>query len=352
MIHFHLDFNEMWSPRVLKERRLQEFARHLADGLPKGALPRYTRAPPNESYAHAATEFVAPDFLEYFADDPDAGKALDDAYENRDTIALSDAELLDLFRHGFRRSTNTPNVMSGWISGVIGWPRDPRLTEIQYQASDTRAPIDVRKAAIYYGFGLGQFKTKNILEAMYRVYTAEPFDRTTNGNMRSRILWCVRDNEDHKYYLATRFEHALRNHETLSDVALQQADLAYRQLTDLEAPNASEYEARGVYIGMFTDDTSTTIDESRETLTERFGNSSHLLGLETQEEPSGRDIIMAVVRGRAGLEWLRDNLEKQPKHTLWAGELLTEDLFRDGQADALRVLQKYLPPQTSQAPQR
>jgi len=37
--------------------------------------------------------------------------------------------------------------MFGWISSALGWPHDPRLTEIQYQGMDVTAPMDFRNAA-------------------------------------------------------------------------------------------------------------------------------------------------------------------------------------------------------------
>lgn len=113
----------------------------------------------------------------------EAGARLDQVYAHCETIELTDRELLDLFRRGVRRSAHSPNIMFGWIVGALGWPQDPLQTEILYQARDPQAPSEVRKAGVYYGFGLGTQKTRNILEVLYRVYMAPPFDRTTNGNM-------------------------------------------------------------------------------------------------------------------------------------------------------------------------
>lgn len=341
-LHHTIDFNEMLSPRLLQERRLREFARHLPDGLPPGALPAYTRPPADEVYAHRADHFVAPDFEAFFADDADAAAKLDQVYANRVTIELSDRELLELFRRGVRRSAHSPNQMFGWISGSLGWPRDPLLTEILYQALDPEAPVAVRKAGIYYGFGLGTSKTKNILEAMFRVYMTPPFDRTTTGNLRSRILWGVRDHEDDKHYLATRFEAALRDHASLSDVAVLQADAAYRQLTDGEPPNAAEYASRGLFLVMFRDPQAPSIEESRPQITQRLGDSKHLVDTKFIESDE-QVMVLAVVRGIAGQEWLIENLREEPKMTIDFADLLTRELINQADNDAIREFERFLP---------
>lgn len=341
-LHHSIDFNEMLSARTLQERRLREFARHLPEGLPQHALPAYTRPPAGASYAYSADEFVAPDFEAYFADDTEAGKKLDQVYANRDAVELSDRKLLELFRRGIRRSARSPNMMFGWISSALGWPRDPLLTEILYQAVDPDAPPDVRKAGIYYGFGLGTTKTRNILEAMYRVYMAPPFDPTTNGNMRSRILWGVRDHEDDKHFLATRFEKALQDHDSLSDEAIRQADVAYRQLTGKEPPNAAEYASRGIYLVMFQDNASPSIEESQRRMTERLGSSQNLIDTKFVKD-GDRVTVLAVVRGAAGRQWLIENLQTEPRLAISFAELLTKSLIDQVDGNMLREFEKYLP---------
>ncbi len=342
-VNYRIDFNEMLSPRTLQERRLREFAQYLADGLPKGAAPEYTRPPADAEYAWNAAEFIAPDFEGYFADDAAAGAALDEVYANRRSLTLTDRELLESFRRGVRRSTHTPNTMWGWISTSIRWPRDPMLTEIMYQAMDPNAPPDVRKAGNYYGFGLGTEKTRNILEAMYRIFMAPPFDRTTNGNMRSRILWGVRDHEDDKQYLATRFAQALRDHELLSDVAVEQVHNAYRQLTDDDPPNFDEYSSRGVYLVMCRDKYSRTVAESKERMAQRFGDSPQLIH-STYAEKDGTIIVKLIVRGLAGFNWSVERLqEKEPKVTIDLIILLTHELISQAQDGALDDFAEYLP---------
>lgn len=341
-LHGHIDFNEMLSPRILQERRLREFARLLPDGLPASALPAYTRPPANASYAHLADEFIPPDFEEYFADDPAAAVRLDQVYNAHESIELSDRELLDLFRRGVRRSAQTPNTMFGWIASSLGWPRDPLLTEILYQAVDPHAPLEVRKAGIYYGFGLSVSKTQNSLEAMYRVYMAPPFDTTTNRNMRSRILWGVRDHEDDKHYLAKRFEELLRDHSSLSDEALRQADLAYRQLTDREPPNSAEYASRGVYLVMFQDQDVHSIDEAKQRIERRLGESPHVIDTKFTKDQE-RITAMVVVRGFAGMKWLIDNLQAKPQLPILFAESLTPELIKRAENNFLEGFERHLP---------
>lgn len=335
-----LDFNGLFSARVLQERRLNEFARFLPAGAPASRLPAYTRPSADQVYAYQAAEFVAPDYQACFADDVQAGQKLDELYENREKLSLTDRELLELFRRGLRRSSHRPNTMFGWISGALGWPRDPRLTEIFYQALDPKGPENVRKAALYYGFGLGTDKTRNVLRALFHVYMAPPFDDTTNRNMRSRILWSVRDHEDDKYYLSTLFAEALREHAKLSDVALQQADSAYKQLTGEDPPNADEYGARGMYLVMFGVEGASTIPASKQYVSQRLGASPLILTKKFLEENSEVS-VMVLVQGSTGLDWLIKNLQAKPELPIYYAGLLTPEMVEKG--NNLQEFKEFLP---------
>ncbi|MCA9020068.1 MAG: hypothetical protein KDA74_08005, partial [Planctomycetaceae bacterium] len=339
LTHVKIDFNQLFSARVLQELRLQEFVRFLPEDAPASRLPAYTRPPVDKSYACQAEDYVAPDFQCYFADDASAGKKLDQLYDNREKLTLTDHELLEAFRLGLRHSSYQPNTMLGWLSGALGWPRDPRLTEIFYQALDPKGPVEVRKAALYYGFGLGTDKTRNVLRAIFGVYMAPPFDDTTNRNMRSRILWSVRDHEDDKYFLSTLFAEALREHEKLSDIALQQADSAYKQLTGADPPNAEEYSSRGVYILMFGDESASTIPASKQYISQRLGDSPHILAKKHMVE-KGEVSVIVLLKGTAGLKWLIKNLQTEPQLPIYFGGLLTPEMI--GKAEHLQEFKKFL----------
>ena len=328
--NFEIDFNEYLSPRVLQERRLREFAKLLPDGMPPRARPEYSRPPADAEYAHLASTFVAPDFDAFFADDLEAGKQLDALYAERESLTVTDAKLLELFQHGVRRSAHGPNVMFGWISSALGWPHDPQLTEIQYQGMDVAAPIGFRNAANYYGFGLGTIKSDNILEAMYRSYLAPPFDRINNQNMRPRILWGVREHEDDKHFLATRFLTSLNDHASLSDDQLQLADLAYRQLTDQEPPNAAEYADRSNFVVIFGIAESQTLEANEVALKGRFGELKQLLDVRVMKSEQG-DCGISIVRGQRGVDELMANLKQPPKLTPYVIERLTRELIDQSQ---------------------
>ena len=336
-----IDFNTLLTSRTLQEKRLREFARHLPDGLPPGAVPAYTHPPADAKYAFDAKDFIAPDYTAFFADDVTAARELDQVYADRLTIDLTDRELLDLFRRGVRRSAHTPNVMFGWISGALGWPGDPRLTEILYQGTDPRGPFDVRSAAIYYGFGLGTSKTNNILRALFQAYLAPPFDRSTNANFRDRILWGVRDDEDDKYELAKLFLDALQDHAKLSDEAVIQAAKAYRELTGEQPPNQSAFASRGIFVAFFRVADAKTIEESRARVAQMLGKSPLLIDTRVKEL-KGEIIVIAAVRGLDGQTWLINELKKQPNTRIYAAELLTRELIQNG-PEVLKELEKLLP---------
>lgn len=340
---FKLDFHEMLTPRTLQVRRLREFARHLPGGMPKNPRPAYTHPPTDAKYAHTAATFIAPNFNAYYADDAEAGMKLDAVFQNRSQIDMTDQELLDLFRRGLRNSKNTPNVMFSWISSSLGWPTDPRLTELLYQALDPRAPQNVRKAANYFGFGLGVPKTDNILRAQYQVYMAPPFDRTTNGNMRGRILWGVRNHEDNKHFMAQLFEKALEDHEKLSDVALQQAARAYKQLTGADPPNAAEYSERSLYLVVFSDSLSRTVAESKQKVAKRLGKNNHWVdGVYTVDKGNGVSVT-ALVCGTGGVNWLIEKLQAKPKMTVYAAEMFTRELLKQANNPIWQQFEKHLP---------
>jgi len=337
-----LDFNELLSPRLLQRLRLREFARHLPGGLPDRARPAYTRPPVDAVYAHSSAAFVAPQFEAFYADDAQAGAELDAVYAARDKLTLSDRELLDLLRRGLR-SSQTPNVHFGWIAGALGWPRDPLLTECFYQALDPQAPPRVRDAAIYHGFGLGNHKTRNVLQAMAQVYLTPPFDRTTNSNLRTRILWGVRDHEDDKHFLAMRFAEALRKHESLSDVAVQQADRAFRELTGESPPNAEDYAERGQYLILFRDAAAKSPAEVRDRLTPRVKGSPHVIATRFPESSEGV-MGVVVVRGLAGQKWLIETLRPVPGVQILFADLLNQELIRQSDEAWVRELEELLPP--------
>jgi hypothetical protein len=232
--------------------------------------------------------------------------------------------------------------MFGWISGALGWPRDPLLTEIFYQALDPAAPPEFRNAGVYYGFGLGTSKTSNILEAMFHVYMAPPLDRTTNNNLRSRILWGVRDHEDDKHTLATHFAAALRDHATLSDEALIRADAAYRELTDTPPPNAADYAHRGLFLVAFRAPDAPTPAASREQVNARVADSDHVVEIRFLES-DGQLTAMVLVRGTTGLHRLLENLQREPSLRIEFADVLSRDLIDSAEGNILRDFEKHLP---------
>ena len=137
---FVLDFIEPLGERLFQGYRLGEFAKHWPKAVPHAA-PAYTLPPLDAVYAWNRTDrYEAPDFAKFFPDDKAAGKRLDELVLSSEKPTLSDRELLEAFRQGLRRSSLSPNGLFGWLSRALGWPSDPRQTEIFYQAADPAAP--------------------------------------------------------------------------------------------------------------------------------------------------------------------------------------------------------------------
>ena len=305
-----VDFNVLLSPRILQENRLREFGRYLPKGAPDRARPEYSRPEADETFAFNASTYIPPGFEAYFADDAEAAKKLDDVYEHRDTIEIKDRELLELFRRGVRRSSHTPNTMLGWISGALGWPVDPKLKEIIYQATDSQGPFKFRDSAVYYGYNLHAPKTKNMLEALFQAYMAPPFDRTTNGNFRTRILWSVRDHEDDCYFLETRFAGALKNHQELSDDALRSADQAYRHLSNNPPRNYQEYDSRIINLVGFNSREVHDVETAKKLFQARIGKLDYLLDSECRPEKD-EIWLLCVTRGYDAPRQLSEQLQQK-----------------------------------------
>jgi hypothetical protein len=161
--------------------------------------------------------------------------------------------------------------------------------------------------------------------------------------MRSRILWGVRDHEDDKYYLATRFEQSLRDHASISDEALRQSDIAYRQLTDREPTNAAEYASRGIYVVMFQDKDAESVDDATQQIERRLGDSPHLIHTKYFEDGK-RITVLALVRGSSGMKWLVGKLQAEPQVPVNFADLVTPELIRQAENNVLGDFEKHLSP--------
>lgn len=341
-IFVRADFDFLLSPRVLREYRLREFARHLPRGLPDKAKPEYSRPDPNETYAFNADTYVPPDYETFFADDEEAGKQLGDVFEKLDQSQLNDRELLQLVRQGLRRSTKPPNSVIGSLAYALGWPADPLLKEIMYHAIDVRAPFPIRDVGVYYGYNLNEPKTRNMLEALFQAYMAPPYDRTTDGNFRSRILWSVRDHEDHKHYLATQFGKALQNHAELSSDQVRLANQAYQQLTSEFPPNGQEYGDRIVQLVGFTIPNA-YVDQVAQTMIEmRLGNPDFWLDAEYTKQDANIQ-VMAVIRGHNSIQLLADQLQKKPQWPITFAMQFNHEFWKESKDKLPSRFENYLP---------
>jgi len=338
---FESDFAELLTPQVLRRRRLREFAKYLPDGLPPHAKPVYTPRPLDETYAFNRTDrFEPPNYAQFFPDDPAAGKQLDELYASREHLTQTDREILEIFRRGFRRTSLQPNLLVSWIAVALGWPADPYQREIFYHLADPRAPLEVSYTAVYFGMNPSLEKTDNELQNLHSLFVSPPVDRGLAHNLRGRILWCIRNSDREKQFLAERFAEMLAapNLEQLPVRKLALLDGAYRQLTDKNPPSRELYDRRGLFVVGFRRSGVRTTAELREKLVEQFGQSEHWVDVAVRQQDQEISAIV-LVRGLAGQAWLIEEIQKDGGYALDYAGLLDAEIVKRG---AVPEFGKYL----------
>jgi hypothetical protein len=326
---FALDFIEPLGERLLQNYRLGEFAKHWPKAI-SHAAPAYTLPPLDAVYSwNRKDRHESPDFAKFFPDDKAAGKRLDDLVQARERPTLSDRELLEAFRQGLRRSSLSPNGLFGWLSRALGWPSDPRLTEIFYQAADPAAPQAIRYNSVYFGLGnhgLGNRRNKNdnVLRLFARILATEPYDHSLGNSVRQRILWSVRNIDSETTFLAERIAETLGKHRDLDFLTLIALDGEYRELTGKTPANRKDYEERGAFVVGFRRADVQTISEMTVSIALHFATSKHYLALDVKERQN-QIVGLVAVRGAAGLEWLISELQKDKANMIDIGYPLSKN---------------------------
>jgi hypothetical protein len=151
-----------------------------------------------------ATPYRAPDFLAYFPDDLDGAQRLDAWWNSRgpeaNRVTDSDEEIMDLLRHGLRRSRVNALPVLRWFGNRYIWgqpAQNPEAIELMYHAADPRQDKrpEARYWAVYFGLSVVQPKTPAILRAL-----AEIAMTVDDPNDLNRIAWGVKSQQ--KEFLA------------------------------------------------------------------------------------------------------------------------------------------------------
>ena len=133
-------------------------------------------------------------FESYFPDDAEAGKKLDQWWENRGRNPLDDEEFFELFRKGLRRSTvkYKGNFLMQYIGGGYIWHKDPddqRAVDIVYHASFSP---EYKYYAVYSGLSVANPKSEKILKRLVDI----AMETDDYYNVTGRILWGCRNQKD------------------------------------------------------------------------------------------------------------------------------------------------------------
>ena len=135
--------------------------------------------------------YRAPNFEEFFPDNPEGGEALDTLWRSRDRDSRPDEEILKTVRQGLRTCKNHKTIILRWIGNKYIWnksPQNPEAIEIMYHAADfsgERAdPYGTRHYAVYFGLSVVKEKTPSILRTLVDLCM-----KVDDPNDLSRVAW-------------------------------------------------------------------------------------------------------------------------------------------------------------------
>jgi len=135
-------------------------------------------------------------FESYFPDNLQAGKQLNEYWENRKYSNISDAEFFELFRKGLRACTiqYRGNAPMQHIGGNYIWnkePFDPRAVDIVYHASFSP---EFKYYAVYSGLSVANPKSEKVLKRLVDI-AMEP-------HQLGRIIWGVKQSKQEDEFIA------------------------------------------------------------------------------------------------------------------------------------------------------
>jgi len=138
-----------------------------------------------------AEEYSAPDLIQYFADDEEAGKRLDAWWDgNANQSVLTREESVALIRNGILRTTKHRTSVLRWLGNQYVWGSDsqaPDVIELMYHACDFRPEVQhygMRHYAVYFGLSVVKEKSPNILRALVELCM-----EVDDPNDLGRVAW-------------------------------------------------------------------------------------------------------------------------------------------------------------------
>ncbi len=317
---FGLVFADRLDEKLFTARRLGEFLKFW-DGEVKSFRPKYTLPDPDEVYAWNRTDkYVSPVFHDYFPDDAEAGKRLDELIQSKFELTdISDREYLDLFRQGLRRATSSPNVLFGRMSIALGWPADPYQFEIMFHAAAIDAPNEIRKSAIYYWLGRRDPSTDNMLRLFAEIMSKPQSDWRYGRRNTSKIVWSLAYDEEARKTLARYVEESIiRNEAELDSSSVASLLHIHKQLVGGYPPIPEAIDRRSLRVVMWRREGASTtgdIADYQNSLPDNrwFADG----GIRFHRREFNRTSIgIAVVQGTDAFEWLLGELERDKKNSI------------------------------------
>ncbi|MFA5292903.1 MAG: M56 family metallopeptidase [Phycisphaerae bacterium] len=135
-------------------------------------------------------------FESYFPEDVEAGKKLDEWWENKGTINLDDDSFFELFRKGLRKCTikYKDNFPMQYIGVKYIWNREPddqRAIDLVYYASFSP---EYKYYAVYSGLSVANPKSEKVLKRLV--------DIALEYHQLGRIIWGVKQSKQGNEFIA------------------------------------------------------------------------------------------------------------------------------------------------------
>ncbi len=268
-------------------------------------------------------KYIAPDFETYFPNNPEGGRKLDEIYEGKTDVVLSDQEILDAVRQGLRRTKNHRTLILRWIGNKYIWgknPQHPYAVEIMYQAAHPSDKYGTRHYAIYFGLSVLNKRTPSINQVLIENYLAD--------EDRGRIAWGLKRDPDAKSQIADLLLKKLEKYKELPEEEVVLAVEFYENITGKKPPQPERFADLGTYIIMFRPG-SQFKPSTKEELVERLNEIAPLNKSDKCEAKIEKGELYGFVVVKAGRRGeIIQALGKSDDLTLIRTELVTKKMAK------------------------